>query len=175
MGYMCRQCGERHEGLPFAYNADEAVLNGLEALKAATIGELSEARRASAVHLLDATYADGPFAHHIRALLADETGLPDPRPNRFERWGSAARTWYLDLTDRRWFIQVITWWFVIVGSGQLIAALAIALEDSSVKGFVDWATIVSSGVSGALIVVGVVQLRHHRLDAYRWFERGILV
>ena len=30
-------------------------------------------------------------------------------------------------------------------------------------------------MSGALIVVGVVRLRHHRLEAYRWFERGILV
>jgi hypothetical protein len=157
------------------YSADEAVLNGLEALKSATIGELSEARRASAVTLLDQTGAKGPFAHHIRALLADETGLPDPRPNRFERWGSAARAWYLGLTDRRWFVQVITWWFVIVGSALLVAALSVVFDDSSVQGFVDWATVVSSGVSGALIVVGVVRLRHHRLDAYRWFERGILV
>jgi hypothetical protein len=157
------------------YSADEAVLNGLEALKSATIGELSEARRTSAVTLLDATGASTPFAYHVRALLADETGLPDRRPNRFERSGSAARAWYLGLVDRRWFQRVITWWFVIVGSAQLVAAIAVVFDDDSVKGFVDWATIVSSAVSGALIVVGVVRLRHHRLEAYRWFERGILV
>jgi len=157
------------------YTADEAVLNGLEALKSATIGELNEARRASAVAMLDATGASGTFAHHVRELLADETGLPDPRPNRFERWGVAVRAWYLGLVDRRWFVTVITWWFVIVGTAQLFAALAVAFDDSTVKGFVDWATVVSSAVSGALIVVGVVRLRHHRLSAYRWFERGILV
>jgi hypothetical protein len=158
------------------YSADEAVLNGLEALKSATIGELSEARRTAAVRLLDQTSADGPFAHHVRALLADETGLPDSRPNRFERWGSAARAWYLGLAERRWFVRVITAWFVVVGSAQLIAAVAVVFEDDRIKGFVDWATIVSSAVSGALIVVGVVRLlRHQRLDAYRWFERGILV
>ena len=157
------------------YSADEAVLNGLEALKSATIGELSEARRASAVALLDATNAASAFAQHVRALLADETGLPDPRPNRFERWGSAARAWYLGLADRRWFQRVVTWWFIIVGSAQLVAAVTVALDDSTVKGFVDWAVIVSSGISGSLIVVGVVRLRRHRLDAYRWFERGILV
>src|SRR5690349_2822146 len=37
------------------YSADEAVLNGLEALKAAAIGELSEARRTRAVSLLHET------------------------------------------------------------------------------------------------------------------------
>jgi hypothetical protein len=157
------------------YSSDEAVLNGLEALKSATIGELSEARRALAVSLLDTTGASTSFAHHVRALLADETGLPDPRPNRFERWGIAVRAWYLGLADRRWFRQFITWWFVIVGSAQLVAALGLAFDDRTLKGFVDWAIVVSSGVSGALIVVGVLRLRRHRLDAYRWFERGILV
>jgi hypothetical protein len=157
------------------YSSDEAVLNGLEALKSATIGELSEARRALAVSLLDTTGASTSFAHHVRALLVDETGLPDPRPNRVERWGIAVRAWYLGLADRRWFRQFVTWWFVIVGSGQLIAALGLAFDDRALKGFVDWAIIVSSGISGALIVVGVVRLRRHRLDAYRWFERGILV
>ena len=157
------------------YSADEAVLNGLEALKSATIGELSEARRSAAVALLDTTGAASAFAHHVRALLADETGLPDRRPNRFERWGAKARAWYLGLVDRRWFAMVITGWFVVVGIAQLIAALTIVFDDSIVKGFVDWATIVSSAISGALIVMGVLRLRHHRLDAYRWFERGILV
>ena len=155
---------------------DEAVLNALEALKSAAIGELSEPRRNAAMTLLDDTgAASDPLARQVRSLLADATNLPDPSPNRFERWGVSVRTWYLGLSERRWFVQVITWWFVIIGTAQLIAALSIALDDSMVKGFVDWATIISSGVSGALIVVGVVQLRRHRLSAYRWFERGILV
>ena len=158
-----------------ALSADEAVLNGLEALKAAAIGELSEHRRRAAVALLDDTRAGSQLARNTRTLLADESGLPDPNPGRFERFGSAARHWYLGLAQRRWFVRAITWWFVVIGSLQLVAALAIAVDDSTVKGFVDWATIISSGVSGALIVVGVVRLRHHRLEAYRWFERGMLV
>jgi hypothetical protein len=125
--------------------------------------------------LLHDTGADDPLARQVQSLLADATNLPDPSPNRFERWGSSARAWYLGLTERRWFVLAITWWFIIVGSAQLIAAVAVALDDRTVKGFVDWATIVSSAVSGALIIVGVVRLRHHRLEAYRWFERGILV
>jgi hypothetical protein len=157
------------------YTADEAVLNGLEALKAAAIGDLSEPRRASAMALLDTTGADDALARQVGALLADETGLPDPRPNRFERVGRAIRDWYVGLTARRWFTRVVTWWFVVVGSLQLVVAVVLASDHSGIKGFEEWATVISSGVSGALIVVGVVRLRHHRLSAYRWFERGVLV
>jgi hypothetical protein len=159
-----------------AYTADEAVLNGLEALKAAAIGELSEARRTAAVMLLDRTGADDAVALQVHALLSDETGLPDPRPNRFERWGHDARVWYLGLARRRGFERAVLAWFVIVGSGQLVVAVVLALDHNAIRGFEEWATVVASGVSGALIVVGVVELtRHHRLSAYRWFERGMLV
>ncbi len=154
---------------------DEAVLNGLEALKAAAIGELSEPHRRRALSLLDDTSASGPLALQVRALLADESGLPDPDPGRMERGGRAVRNWYVGLTRRRWFVRLITWWFVIIGSAQLLTALLLALDHSGVRGFEEWATVLSSGVSGALIVVGVVRLRHHRLSAYRWFERGMLV
>ena len=158
-----------------ALSADEAVLNGLEALKAAAIGELSEHRRRAAVALLDGTGADSQLAGTPVPSWPTSRGCPIRTPGASNASGSASRQWYLGLARRRWFVRVITWWFVVIGSLQLLAALAIAVDDSTVKGFVDWATIISSGVSGALIVVGVVRLRHHRLEAYRWFERGMLV
>ena len=157
------------------YTADEAVLNGLEALKSAAIGELSEPRRKAAMTLLDQTGADDTVARHVRALLADETGLPDPRPNRFERAGVGIRDWYLQLSHRRWFIRAVTWWFVVIGSAQLVASVGFSADHRGIRGFEEWAIVISSGVSGALIIVGVLRLRHHRLEAYRWFERGILV
>jgi hypothetical protein len=158
------------------YTADEALLNALEALKSATIGELSEARRTAAVTLLDRTGAQDPVARHVHALLSDATGLPDPRPNRFERWGHAVRVWYRELATHSWFERAVLVWFVVVGSGQLVVAIVLAFDHAAIRGFEEWATVIASGVSGALIVVGVVELtRHRRLSAYRWFERGILV
>src|SRR5438045_2977981 len=44
---------------------DEAVMNGLEALKAAAIGDLSEPRRTAAVSLLRRTGADDPLARQV--------------------------------------------------------------------------------------------------------------
>jgi len=150
-------------------------LNALEALKSAAIGELSEPRRAAAMTLLHDTGADDPLARQVQSLLADATNLPDPSPNRFERWGSSARAWYLALTERRWFVLAITWWFIIVGSAQLVAAVAVALDDRTVKGFVDWATIVSSAVSGTLIIVGVVRLPPSPTRGVPMVRAGILV
>ena len=158
-----------------ALGPDEAVLNGLEALKAAALGQLAEPHRNSSVALMDATGADSALAVRVRELLADATGLPDPAPSRFARWGIAVRAWYLGLAQQRWFVRFVVWWFVVIGSLQLVAALGLAADRSGIRGFEEWATVVSSGVSGALIVVGVVRLRHHRVSAYRWFERGVLV
>jgi hypothetical protein len=158
-----------------ALGPDEAVLNALEALKSAAIGQLSDPRRAAALNLLDETSADGALSQQVRALLADEECLPAPNPNRFERAGRAVRAWYLGLTTHHWFTRAVTWWFVVIGSLQLVVAVALSADHRGIKGFEEWAIVVSSGVSGALIIVGVVRLRHHRVSAYRWFERGILV
>ena len=153
------------------------MLNGLEALKSAAIGELSEPRRTAAMTLLDQTGADDALARQVRSLLADATNLPDPQPEPLRALGPVGRgRGTCGLTERRWFMRAVTWWFVVVGSLQLVVAVvARAPTTTRSRGFEEWATVVSSGVSGALIVVGVVRLRHHRLSAYRWFERGILV
>jgi hypothetical protein len=154
---------------------DEAVLNGLEALKSAAVGELSDPRRAAALTLLDQTGADDALARQVRSLLADETCLPAPNPNRFERWGRAARAWYLGLARHRWFGRVVTWWFAVYAVAAVAAAVLLGLDHNAIKGFEEWAVTLSSVVAGLLMLVGLVRLRHSRLAAYRWFERGILV
>jgi hypothetical protein len=158
-----------------AMSPDEAVLNGLEALKAAAIGELSAPRRNAAVMLLDDTGAGSSLAAQVRTLLADESGLPDPNPTRFERWGRVVRDRYLGLTVHRWFTSLVTWLFVVLGSLEVVGAVGLALDHSGIRGFEEWATVISSGVSGAFAVVGATRLRHHRISAYRWFERSVLI
>jgi hypothetical protein len=158
-----------------AFGPDEAVLNGLEALKAAALGQLGAPKRNAAVALLDETGASSPLAQQVRGLLADERGLPDPAPGRWSRWGSAVRARYLGLADHRWFVIGVTWLFGILGVGALLVALLLAFEDSQLHGFTEWAYTISSGVSGLLTAIGLFQIRRDRLAAYRWFERGVLV
>jgi hypothetical protein len=158
-----------------AFGPDEAVLNGLEALKAAALGQLGAPKRNAAVALLDETGADTQLAYQVRALLADEHGLPDPAPGRWSRWGSEVRDRYLGLAEQRWFVLGVTWLFAILGVGALLSALLLAFDDGELHGFTEWAYTVSSGVSGLLTVIGLLRIRTSRLAAYRWFERGVLV
>jgi len=157
------------------FTADEAVLNGLEALKAASLGQLREPRRNAAVALLDETGADSPLAGNVRALLVDATNLPDPAPGRWSRWGVLARARYVELAEHPRFFTVVTWLFGLIGFLELLSALLLALGDEQIRGFGEWAYTISGGVAGLLIVIGLPFLRHDRLRAYRWFERGILV
>jgi hypothetical protein len=151
------------------------VLNGLEALKAAAIGELSEPRRASALTLLDQTGADDALARQVRILLADEECLPAPNPNRFERAGRAVRASYLGLAQHRWFGRLVTWWFGLYAVAAVVVTVLLGLDHGAIKGFEEWAVTVSSVVAGLLMLVGLLRIRHSRLVAYRWFERGVLV
>ncbi len=126
--------------------------------------------------LLDQTGADDAVARRTCARCSPTR--PGSRPHA--RTASSARAcairdWYLGLAARRWFACAVTAWFVVIGSAQLVVAVVLSADHRGIRGFEEWAIVVSSGVSGALIILGVMRLRHHRLEAYHWFERGILV
>ena len=101
--------------------------------------------------------------------------LPDPAPGRWSRWGVQVRARYVDLAEHRWFNRAVTWIFVLIGVTEVLTALLLALDDDSIHGFGEWAYTISGGVAGVLVLIGLPFLRHDRLRAYRWFERGILV
>jgi hypothetical protein len=154
---------------------DEALLNGLEALKSAAIGELTEARRSAALLLMRETGTSGALAIHVRTILTDVTSLPDPDPNVFERWGHDLRTWYRGLARKRWFGRLLVWWFALYALAGVVTTVLLAFDHDEIRGFQEWATTISSIVGAALMLVGLVYVRRQRVVAYRWFERGVLV
>ena len=158
-----------------AFGPDEAVLNGLEALKAAALGQLADPKRNEAVALLDETGAGSPLAHQVRTLLADAPGLPDPAPSRWSRWGSAVQVAYLELAAHPWFVRAATWWFGFLGVASVVGVVVLGFDHSEIRGFEEWAVTISGAVAGALMFVGLLRLRSDRIAAYRWFERGVLV
>ncbi|MEX2100422.1 MAG: hypothetical protein WEB19_03315 [Acidimicrobiia bacterium] len=157
------------------FTADEAVLNGLETLKSASLGELDETRRTAALELMQTSGATGKLADDIRDLLADVPALPPSDPGRFGRAGAAIRTRYLELGEKRGFVRTVNVIMITIAVGKVITALSLALDRSGVHGFADWASVISSLISGGFIVVGCFELRRSHLRAYRWFDRGLLV
>jgi hypothetical protein len=158
-----------------SYTPDEAVLNGLEALKAASIGSLNDTRRRAAIALIEETKATGTIPEQIVALLRNAPALPPRTPTALEGFGARMRTRYGRWTERRWFTRVVSSLLVFLAVATILAAVGLALDASQVRGFAEWASVISSFVSGVFYVVGAVMLRRSRLIAYTWFDRGLLV
>lgn len=161
------------EGRRFA--PDEAVLNGLEAVKSASIGRLDETRRRTTLALLDDTGASGPIAHQVRELLHDVEALPPHRPGPFERFGMRVRARYHVLTERPGFAKFVSVLLVMLAVGSVLWVVSLAFDHAEVRGFSEWASVISSMVAGLLVVIGAVRLHHSRVEGYTWFERGLLV
>lgn len=158
-----------------AFGPDEAVLNALEALKSAAIGKLDETRRREAVALLDVTDATGAIAGHVDTLLRDVPALPPRQPGSIERRGERLRDRYHRLTEKPGFAKTVSAILVFMAVASVIGVASVALDHRTIKGFSEWASVVSSSVGGVLIVIGAVRLHHSRVEGYVWFERGLLV
>jgi hypothetical protein len=158
-----------------AFGADEALLNALEALKSASIGKLDESRRREAVALLEETDASGPIAHQVGVLLRDAPALPPRQHSVFERAGARVRAWYRDLTERPGFAAVVSVLLVAFAVLKVLTTVGLALDHETIRGFQEWASVISGLVAGVLIVIGAFRLRRSRLEGYVWFERGLLV
>jgi hypothetical protein len=169
MYLVFRSLGRRNFG------PEEGLLNAIEALKSAALGQLKEPTRQDVLDVFDTTKPTGPLADRVRALLEDVHVLPAARPGRFARFGKVLREHYVAWTERRWFTIAINTIFVLYAVIAFATVLSLAIDGPGVTSFPEWATLIGSSVSGTLIVIGVTQLRRSRLHAYRWFDRGLLV
>ena len=158
-----------------AYGPDEAVLNALEALKSASIGRLDETRRRDALNLLDEAGASGPVADQVAALLRDVPALPPHVPGPLERFADRFRAWYDRQTHRPRFTTLVNGLMIVVTVTKVLGIVLLFTEEHGINGFSEWAGLISTIVSTSCIVVGLVRLPHHRLDAYSWFDRGMLI
>jgi hypothetical protein len=173
----------------------EALANALDLLKEAASRDLDADERSRALALLDRSDQDDPFVRQVRGLLREIDAVPAPPPLAMTRLIRQARDWYWRRTTKRWFTVLLTGVFVILTLAALghvghlgrgiadainardrIGSLNTAVNGGENVGFSGWATLVSSAIVAALYSVGIYKLiRTSRLEAYRWFEWGLLV
>ena len=158
------------------YSPEEGMLNALEALKSAALGQLDEPSRREALALFDSTNpTPGPLAGRVRGLLGDTPALPPEDPPWPARLAATLRRRYTDITAHPRFPTVVDLLFLALASVAIIDVIGLGLDGPGVVTFSEWAALVSSVVAGALIVTGALLLHHSRAEAYRWFDRGLLV
>jgi len=157
------------------YRADEALMNALEAVKAAAVGRLDEGARLRALALLEQTCADEPLAAPVADLLRQVPTVRPPAPGRFAQVRSRALSVYERWTVRRGFRFVIATFFVVLAAFDVLQILLLRLHSGGFHGFTQWATAVSSLLSLTFIIIGACLMARARLAAFRWFELGVLV
>jgi hypothetical protein len=187
--YLATRATQRRRG----FSRREYLVNAVEALVEAARHDLDEGERRRAIELISKADPADPLTDPVRRLLAEIHALPSPEPGRAKRLALAVRARYFELIEDPRFARRVGIVFGVWAFLTLIGLSSIALSFNLVLGrggspldliyqsgngisFVNVATLVSSVVSFVLVGVGLAMMRRgSRLDAYRWFERALLV
>ena len=156
------------------YDADDAVLNALAALQAARLGALTDRQRREALERLDGLGDGSPFADSVRRLLSDTPASPPLPPSRVERLRLRSLDAYDAATTTRWFVPFVTALFGVIAVAVLASVLAVGFGDHFGH-FSSYVGAISASVVAALVLVGGILLPRHRLAAFHWFDRAVLV
>lgn len=111
----------------------------------------------------------------LRAVMEEVDPTPGSRLHAIFVLGDRLAKSYERLVLQRWFGIGLSAVFVVVALGQLITVAAIILGNPSQELPAPATQVASSLLSGLCIVIGVARLPSSRLDAYRWFRRGLLI
>jgi hypothetical protein len=153
----------------------ELLVNAADMVPELILGGATRAELGRTRLLLSRSHATGPLTEGLRAIIASAPRAAEHR-SRFSGVVISAWKTYDRLLAWPWFHRAI--WLVFVGQAVigLIATSAIGWATFSGAAAERLpATLVTSSISLGLVLIGVVRLPRSRLDAYRWFERSVLV
>jgi hypothetical protein len=156
-------------------SSDELLVNAADMLREVILGGATRAEVVRARRLLDRSGFEGPLADGLRAAI-DSASRATERPSRIAAVAAFAWRTYDRLLEWPWFHRAIWIIFVVQAVVGLIAAIAVgwATVHTGVPPL-QLSTLTASSISLGLVLIGVIRLPTSRLDAYRWFERGVLV
>ncbi|HEY2593666.1 MAG TPA: hypothetical protein VGK33_07175 [Chloroflexota bacterium] len=148
----------------------EALVNSAEMLTDLILDGATRAEVARARWLLRHSRCEGPVADGLQEAIAGAVRVQEHRStlNAITLWAWRA---YDRLLRWDWFQRAILIVFVgqaLIGLATLVAAAWGALD-------IPPATLVSSSAALACALVGMAFLPRSRLEAYRWFERSVLI
>lgn len=174
------------------YTPTEYLVNALREMEELALHDMDPAERKRALAWLRASDPDHPLVPALTAVLESASLVEPPEPSLAGRMRNAARHLYRRVTRLPHFDTALVVFFV----GQLVVKLAYgallifvgfgwsevfdiafigeSLERMSRLSGLEIAQLAASGVSAGFVAMGILRLRHSRLEAYRWFERAIL-
>ncbi len=155
----------------------EALANALDLLELRLVGPLEGDDRARIKDLL--AQAD-PHSELVAALHRYLEGLPE-KPDVNAWWESIPR-WFAAVYQRAAldprFSRALTGAVIVYAAAAVIGSLLLVISaerNGTGLSVAALGQIVSTLAGAGLIGIGVLALRESRVEAYRWFLRGILV
>ncbi|MFN2616691.1 MAG: hypothetical protein ABR581_06140 [Thermoleophilaceae bacterium] len=185
--FMLNRAMQRHRGL----SSMERISNALDLAGEAARRNFDHREKDRALELLEGADRADPLVGAVRRLIEELDAMPTPEPPRLARWAMAVRDSYFRLVERTWFRRLFGWIFALwalLSLGTIFElVLSVGLNLGGARhgfrqdalahlSFINIASLVSGSASTTLVFLGVRRLRDgRRMDAYRMFERALLV
>lgn len=170
---------------------DEYLVNALAELEEVAVGDLDLEERDRALHYLQHADPHDPLVRNLRELLVRVDLVQGARAEPLTRLRDFGLAAYQRTARLRGFPTGVITFFVaqlvikvvytlvtvvvvhIRAEGLLHPPLlAQRLSELTVS---EWGQLVSSLLSGFLVILGILRIRRSRIEAFRWFLRSILV
>jgi hypothetical protein len=152
----------------------EYLINTLEATKDVVVHDLDEKEKQLALRFLKRADSDEPVAKMLKDLLVKIEALPAPEPNFFSRFRKRLHKLYLTWVENDWFIRIVITFFITSSIFALFRVL-ILIPFSRPQTVSELFFIISSGISGLFVAVGIYLARRSRLGSYQMFKRAVLI
>jgi hypothetical protein len=175
------------------FSSREYVMNALDVATEAARHDLDEREKRRALEILEKADPAHPLVPPLRNFLHELDAIPARKPPRVTRWALAARDRYFEVVRQPRFAKVLAVLFILWAAASLLQIVSLLLEagfgvsgrDAGVDingsqiddlSFINVCSLTSSLTAGVLVWLGINQLRvGDRLDAYRWFNRALMV
>lgn len=169
------------------FSAKEYLINSIELLKEAVIGDLSLEEKRLALKFLRKTDKSSPIASVLEDLYVKIDTIPEPKANiinRVEKW---LEKFYSNLIGRKWFKAGVNIFFIIkflvglilVGATAYTVFKIVFESGITVKEIysntIDILDLFSSSLAGIFVVLGVIKMKGSRLEAYKMFKKSVLI
>jgi len=174
--------------------SQEYLVNALQELGEAAIGDLDQRERDRALQYLGKCDPGQPLAPQLRQLLIQADLVPEPEQGWLKRLGNRITRAYQRISTSSGFARLLIFFFVIQLVLKLLyVGMLVFADPSAAKGplgltviqvdlsqpvqytFADKARLSTSLLAGVFVALGVFRIRRDRLRGLRMFQRSILV
>lgn len=160
---------------------EERLAQALDVIAGAVIDRYPVKEQQLAAQLLAQSNPANPLVPALMDALAQIAAEPDPPLQFADRIMARVTSSYRLLVEKSWFLKLVLIVAGVITLLNLRELAVILLEDPTnggVQAYIDSTAgllLLANLIGGALLIVGLVQLRGPDLDAFIWFRRAVLV